>query len=183
MADVWLRTNRRAILAIMVPVALVGLAGLTVALGALGMIESVWLRAAGWLLAVVTMIVVLILAIELRRPRMAYDGSRLLLYLRKGPPVRVPIEVVEAFLLGQAPAFLPGRDTKTNETVTVVIRIAQRASEWSQREVEPALGSWCDGFITIRGTWCEPLTTELVQTLNTRLSDVSRQSSRKALNS
>ena len=48
MADVWLRTNRRAIFLIMVPVTLVGLAGLTAAAGAYGMIESVWIRSGGW---------------------------------------------------------------------------------------------------------------------------------------
>ena len=182
MADVWLRTNRRAIFLIMVPVTLVGLVGLTAAAGAYGMIESVWIRSGGWLLVVLATVVASILSLELRRPRLAQDDRDLLVYMKKGPPVRLPIRVVEAFFLGQAPAFLPGRRPEAKQTTTVVIRLAEGASEWSHVDVEPALGSWCDGYITIRGTWCEPLTVELAEKLNSRLSEVTRDSSRKALN-
>ena len=49
------------------------------------------------------------------------------------------------------------------------------AHEWRRSETKPSLGHWCDGYITIRGTWCEPLSIELVNRLNTRLFEVTRQ--------
>ena len=42
-------------------------------------------------------------------PRLAYADRHLLVYLDSGPPQRVPIEVVEGFLLGQGPTMLPGK--------------------------------------------------------------------------
>ena len=34
------------------------------------------------------------------------------------------------------------------ETSTIVVRLAEAAAEWRFREVKPALGAWCDGYIT-----------------------------------
>ncbi len=61
------------------------------------------------------------------------------------------------------------------ETSTVVVRIAERALDWHQRPVKTMLGQWCGGYITVRGTWCEPITAELIQRLNHRLVDVQRE--------
>jgi hypothetical protein len=41
--------------------------------------------------------------------------------------------------------------------------------------VKPALGAWCDSYVTIRGTWCEPLNGELIRRLNRRLREVTEQ--------
>jgi hypothetical protein len=81
---------------------------------------------------------------------------------------------VEAFFLGQGPAKLPG-SPNAQQTVNLVARLAQRETDWARREVKPALGNWCDGYITIRGTWCEPLDNELVRRLNRRLKEVTKQ--------
>ena len=43
------------------------------------------------------------------------------------------------------------------------------------RDVKPALGHWCDAYITIYGTWCEPLTTEVFSRMNKRLAEVHRE--------
>jgi hypothetical protein len=86
----------------------------------------------------------------------------------------VPIDVVECFWLGQAPGLLPLERHKHVETAAVVIRIAERASQWHHQEVKPQLGAWCDGYITIRGTWCEPLGVPLINRLNQRLAEVTR---------
>ena len=61
------------------------------------------------------------------------------------------------------------------ETAAVVIRLAESASAWSHREVKPALGKWCEGYITIRGTWCERLDIAKVNRLNQRLAEVQRE--------
>ncbi len=110
-----------------------------------------------------------------RIPRLACDGRYLLAYLHGMTPIRVPIEIVECFLLGQGPALLPGEKHARTETSTVVIKLSDRAEEWSHRTVDPRVASWCDGYITIRGTWTEPLSVALIQRLNGRLAAVAKQ--------
>jgi hypothetical protein len=41
--------------------------------------------------------------------------------------------------------------------------------------VKPSLGTWCGGYVTIRGTWCEPLQPDLIRRLNRRLKEVKTQ--------
>jgi hypothetical protein len=116
----------------------------------------------GGALATISLAAVLALAWELRKPRLAYQDGELLVRLRSGAPIRVPIDVVEGFLLGRAPSLLPGERHRQTETATLVIRIAAGAPQWHRVEVKPQLGKWCEGYVTIRGTWCEPLTLDLV---------------------
>jgi hypothetical protein len=97
-----------------------------------------------------------------------------LFYLRSGQPLAVPVEIVEAFFVGQGPATLPG-GLATQETANLVARLAQRATEWAERDVKRALGRWCGGYVTIRGTWCEPLNTDLVRRINRRLAEVKNR--------
>jgi hypothetical protein len=96
-----------------------------------------------------------------------------LVWLRSGPPIRVPVGAVECFWLGHAASLLPGKRNQRTETQTIVIRIADKAVEWRQQDVKRQLGSWCDGYVTIRGTWCEPLNIEVVNRLNRRLAEVA----------
>jgi hypothetical protein len=173
MPATWLRTNTRAIgLGLIFPI-LVGLLG-----AALMQVESPLARLAGGAIAGISLLLVVLLLWQLRQPRLAYENGQLLVYLRTTGPIRVPIEVVECFLLGQTESLLPGRQHARTETASIVIRLSETAPEWSQREVKPALGSWCGGYITIRGTWCEPLSLEVVNRLNAQLAEV--QSARRA---
>ena len=41
--------------------------------------------------------------LQLRRPRIAFKSGNVLFYLRSGPPIAVPVEIVEAFLPAKAP--------------------------------------------------------------------------------
>jgi hypothetical protein len=43
------------------------------------------------------------------------------------------------------------------------------------------MGSWCNHYVTIRGTWCEPLSVELAARLNARLASVQQQLDRRAI--
>jgi hypothetical protein len=106
---------------------------------------------------------------QLRRPRVAYRRGQVLFYLRAGAPVAVPVEVVEAFFLGQGPAYLPLATHGAAETVNLVARLSQKAPQWADVEVKQALGHWHEGYVTIRGTWCEPLNGDLIRRLNHRL--------------
>ena len=88
---------------------------------------------------------------------------------------RVPIEIVECFFLGQGASELPKLQGREPETQNVVIRLAESASEWKHRDVRPSFGQWCEGYITIRGAWCEPITPELMKRLNQRLVEVQHE--------
>ncbi len=63
----------------------------------------------------------------------------------------------------------------------LAVRLAERASDWAQVDVKPALGKWCGGSITIYGAWCEPLSVALVQRLNDRLAAVQRSKQAPAM--
>jgi hypothetical protein len=170
MHETWLKPNRRALGFACAPPAIVGAIGLWMLLGAAGD-RYVW-RGFGVLLLLAAATLLAMLIRQLLRPRIAYRDGRVLFYLRPGPPLAVPAEIVEAFFLGQGPANLPGHAAEREETVNLVARLSQRATEWAHQVVKPALGNWCDGYVTIRGTWCEPLGGEIIRRLNRRLKEV-----------
>ncbi|MES1213308.1 MAG: hypothetical protein ABUL64_01865 [Singulisphaera sp.] len=177
MTEIWLHTNRRAIaFGLVFPIAglLMGLAILALSRGL-----APWVGWLGVVIAAVAAFFCLVLALQLRQPRIARRGDEVLLYLRSGPPFRVPLEFVEGFLMGQGASFLRKDQPGTSQVSTVVIRLADRATDFAQRDVKPALGSWCNHYVTIRGTWCEPLSLALVTKLNAQLAE-AQAASKKA---
>lgn len=173
MGEVWLKQNRRAILFGMAAPAMAVLLALGW-LGWFGPSAAAWGKGLAWSIAAVGGLMLAVLAVQLRQPRLAYRDGKLYFNLRAGSPVGVPIEFVEAFLMGVAPAMLSARDEDRTETRTLTIRLAERAEEWADRDVKPALGKWCGGYVMIRGTWCEPLSVTLVNRLNQRLAEVQQ---------
>ena len=173
MREIWLRNNARAVgIMALPPLAAVVVFSL-VALGPLGA-ASPWLRAVAGLLAMLAVILLLSAVWQARRPRLAYVAGFLLVYLRPQRPWRVPLDEVEGFLLGQGPSFLPGKRYQKAEVATLIVRLAERAEEWARIDLDPRLGTWCGHYITIRGTWCEPLSVELVNRLNARLAELKQ---------
>src|SRR5215212_9399625 len=170
MQEIWLRSNRRAILFGCVPPLVVAAIGAWLTFAATDSATSVW-RWLGWLLILASLAMIGIMLSQLRHPRIAYRDSRVLFYVRVGQPIEVPVGVVESFFFGQGPAHLPAI-TKQPTTVNLIARLSQRHTEWASQKVRPSLGSWCDGYITIRGTWCEPLNSELIHRINRRLKEV-----------
>lgn len=167
MRETWLHTNVRAIAgALLLPVAGVGV-GLTLLL----VPASTWPRVVGGGLLAGGLYLTAILAGWLLTPRLAYRDGSLLVYLWGWRPERVPIEVVEAFFLGQGPSELPlvGRGEVAPQSRNVVVRLAEAAREYHARPARRALGRWGEGYITIRGAWCEPIGPELLRRLNERL--------------
>jgi len=175
MRQCWLKNNKRAILFGLIPPTLFLLVGLmsVIMMPASGTLFLTlhWL---GWGLTALSALVLVTLLMVMRLPRLAYQDGFLLVYLRNTEPIPVPIEVVECFFLGQAPRKAAARDDQS-ETSTIVIRLAESAEEWKQRDVKTALGQWCDGYITIRGTWCEQINKDLLKRLNALLLDARRQ--------
>jgi hypothetical protein len=110
------------------------------------------------------------------RPRLAITPRHLLVYLRGWYPWHVPLEAVECFFIGQAASPVQVRHPSGGrvETVTVVVRLAEKARQWHQRPIDPKQGSWKDGYITILGTWCEPLDGDVVNRMNHRLAEIKR---------
>ena len=170
MRETWLRPNRRAVVLGCVPPVIVAILGAWLAFLGNDSPGGI-LRWLGLILIVVSLAMIGLLLHQLRRPRIAFSDGNVLFYVRSGPPIGVPAGIVEAFFLGQGPAHLPGV-AKQPETVNLVARLSQRHTEWARQDVKPALGNWCDGYVTIRGAWCEPLGTEVVRKLNRRLKDV-----------
>ena len=172
MVEIWLRTNRLPLAIGAVAAVVAGAAGAMLGTGLFGTIESGLARLAGWLLASVSCLTLIHLVRQMRRPRLACQAGELLVYLRPGEPIRVPLSIVEGFLMGQGPSFLPGKRFAQVEASTIVIRLAERATEWAKVEVDPKLGYWCGHYVTIRGAWCEPLSVALANRLNARLAEV-----------
>ena len=170
--ECWLRPNYRVMIIGMVfPACLLGVS-IILSTGFLGDLRAV--RWVGIFVGSLSMGVLGILIYVIRLPRIAYANGHLLLYLRSLEPIIIPIHLVECFFLGQASSQLRGRREDDVEATTVVVRIAENAVEWHRRDTKPALGHWCDGYITIRGTWCEPLSIERVDQLNRKLVEAQR---------
>ncbi|MBS0207549.1 MAG: hypothetical protein JSS27_01210 [Planctomycetes bacterium] len=169
MREVWCRRNTRPLLVVaLAPTLLLLMASGVVLLGA-GFAAGVL---AG--LAVAGFLTLAGLWLWFRwHPLLGYEAGSLLCWLNGARPIRVPIEVVEGFLLGQGPSYLPGKAPARLDTNTLVIRLAERAAEWEQVETNSRLAGWCGHYVTIRGTWSEPLTLALVNRLNQRLYDVT----------
>jgi hypothetical protein len=173
MREVWLKQNNRAVLFGMVPPVLVCLIA-AIWLAWMGASASGWAWALAWSILGAGVLMLAVLALQFRQPRIAYRDGKLCFNLRAGALVEVPIDVVEAFLLGVGPAMISGRDDGRTETRTLNVRLAERAEEWANVDVKPALGKWCGGYVSIRGTWCEPLNVALVNRLNQRLAEVQQ---------
>jgi hypothetical protein len=178
MREIWLKTNRRALFFGMVPLALIVGLGVALIFRARAF-EIVWLQWLGVAMWIGGGLLMGILATQLTRPRVAYDDGQVLFYLRTGLPLAVPVEHVEAFFIGQGPVMIPGAP-QHDVSVNLVARLSQREPSYAQREVKPALGAWSDGYVVIRGTWCERIGTDLVRRLNRRLREVTEARSSNA---
>ncbi|MCA9188099.1 MAG: hypothetical protein R3E01_05275 [Pirellulaceae bacterium] len=171
--EIWLRANRRPA----IPFLLFStLATVAAAVSALLGWESGSFALAG---ASIALIVLAAIAIATAYriamiPRMATDGHLLRLHVLLGRSIDVPLSCVEVFFQGQGPADLRIRDVKGVQTANIIVRIAERASDWQQRSTWHPYAHWCEGYVTIHGTWCEPVTAQLLTELNQRLVQAKR---------
>lgn len=172
--SVWLLPNRRVLVAAAVPTALCALAGLWLANILAPVAEpALWAVVGGWTLVAAAALSGVFLAWQYFTPRMAYAQGELLVYLRSTSPLRVPIDAVECFLLGQAGTLLTA--TLPERTTALTVRLSEKLSiDGFRTDVHRLLGGWCGNNITIRGTWCEPLSVPLVYDLNAKLAEAQR---------
>src|SRR5688572_25381899 len=106
--ETWLRPNGRLLLVACIAPALLVVLGLAVTFDLLVQAPPA-ARIFAATLAALGGILLAVLAWFFRQPRLAYDGRNLLVNLRAGRPVAVPIGYVECFFLGSDLRQLPGR--------------------------------------------------------------------------
>ena len=165
---VWLRSNLRAC-GVMLAVG-----GTLLLLGGLLLLLSGWIKIAGLAIVLVGCAIAVVALCEMVRPRLRCDGTHLLAYVGGWKPARVPLEIVEVFFLGQGPSKLPQPVGRPLVNSTVVVRLAEAAKEWHKRDTNTRVAHWCEGYITLRGVWCEPLNTETIRRLNSTLVETKR---------
>ena len=168
MTEIWLRPNRRVLLVALVPLVLLGSAGVWLAIA-----DSLVLRIIGWLGVLITLVLVIGLVHQILIPRIAYRSGKVLFHVGAGGPIAVPVQAVEAFFLGQGPTDLLATGDKSPAAMNLVARLSRRRPEWDEAPVKDTLACWSDGYVTLRGAWCEPLTGELVRRLNRRLRELN----------
>lgn len=174
MPETWILPNRRALaLGFLLPATLLAAA---LACFVVGQLQASWLwRSTAIALAIGGVVMAGILWRLLRQPRVAYQNGDVLVHGGLAEPLRVPVDVVECFFLGQAGGMIPDAHGREAEVRTVIIRLAESATDWHHRDLKATFAHWCEGYITIRGTWCEPITPELMKRLNSRLAALHRE--------
>ena len=175
MPETWLHTNRRALWFAVVVFAAVTLAGLAIVVTSIVRELHGIALALGIGVSLVGFFLTLNLLYWMRVPRLAYENGELLVYLRGPSPIRLPIDVVEVFFLGQGSSTLPRQGGRETETSNVVVRLAEAEPRWKQLDVDRRLGRWCESYITLYGAWCEQLTEKQMAQLNQRLIAAHRE--------
>jgi len=174
--EVWLRGNLRPAAAVAALATLLGLA--IVAAAILAALAAAFIAAA----AAAACLLVAAGGYGLwmaSRPRLARAGDSLEAWLSLAGPQRVPLDVVECIFRGSEP--LPGRPAGQEDgpakfrVNTVVVRLAERATDWRARETFRPWGTWEDGHLVVDGRWCEPLSPETVRGVATRLIEAKRE--------
>ncbi len=176
--EIWLRGNRRVYLIALIP-GMIVLCGSAFIFSNAFFASPLWLRFIAAIMCGFAGVTNTSLLLWLKRPLLAYSAGHLLVYLRPPQVVRVPIEFVEVFFAGQSETHMPRSRRQTTdqmpESRNVVVRLAERATQFQQHPVKPSLGSWEEGYIVVRGTWSEPINKELFRRLNRRLIDIHRR--------
>lgn len=113
-------------------------------------------------------------------PRLSIDDDTLFVFVSNSArPTAVPLDNVEVFFMGQGAVQgdEPGhpREYQGAVAANVIVRLAESATDWHSRDVNQRLAVWRDGYITVRGLWCEDINQELLATMNRRLSEAKRR--------
>jgi len=174
MVETWLRPNRRVLwLGCTAPL-------LTTVVGALIVVWRYRQNTLdGWLffglgLLMLGAAAVAGLLLMLMQPPVACDPRHVRFHLGQWRSIHVPMEAIDCFFLGEGSSGLGSRASGKVKASHLVVRFAERAVEWHNRDMKPAFGKWQDGYLSIYGTWCESLDEDLVRELNKRLAAAKR---------
>ncbi|MEX0794844.1 MAG: hypothetical protein WD045_17020 [Pirellulaceae bacterium] len=169
--EIWLNGNRRPFIATAVVLLVAALVCMLV--GGL-LLSAIVPRLIVLVVGIVASLGAVLLAFQTMRPRIAFAENTLHLYLDWAGVSQVPVEIVECFFLGQDGPHDCQDKSKRPVTAAVVIRLADRAKPWHRGHANPQIGLWEEGYITIRGSWAEPINQRVVERLNERLRAVHR---------
>jgi len=177
-ADIWLRGNVRPAAGLLIAAVLLS-AGIAAAVVLVPVASS-----AAWTLASVAGLLVgaaALLAWSAARPRLVRIGSDVVVRLSPLADYRVPLDIVECVFPGSqslASDSSPPADAAAvadRRVNTLVLRLAERATDWRAKPVAAAWGAWSDGTIVFDGRWCEPLSPEVVRGISARLIEAKRE--------
>jgi hypothetical protein len=118
-------------------------------------------------------------------PRLSCRPGELVVRLSPWRAHRVPLGIVECVFHGSQPMTGPalrhvhgddpGDGAAADRRIgTLVIRLAERATDWAERPTFGPWGAWEDGHIIIDGRWCEPLTSDLARRISELLVEAKR---------
>ena len=171
--EVWLRGNVRPVAGLAV-ITIVVAAAASLGLATAGLAWAAWLVAS---IAAAVLAAAAVVARAAAAPRLACTGDRLEVRLAPGRVERVPLEAVECVFRGSELLPEPEGDEASPRlrVGTLVVRFAERASEWKARPAFRPWGTWDDGHAVIDGRWCEPLSREIVQRIAADLLAAKRE--------
>ncbi|MCX7432139.1 MAG: hypothetical protein NTY17_14240 [Planctomycetia bacterium] len=119
-----------------------------------------------------------VLAYAAARPRLERVGGCLRVRLSPTAVEDVPLDAVECFFQGSNPIDRSGEltcgDRAAFRVNTLVMRLAERAADFSKRATFTPWGTWDDGYVVFDGRWCEPLSTDLARRLSRQLVEAKR---------
>jgi len=118
------------------------------------------------------------LAAAAARPRLERVGGCLRVRLSPTAVEDVPLDAIECFFQGSNPIDRGGEPTCGDHAVfrvnTLVMRLAERAADFSKRATFTPWGTWDDGYVVFDGRWCEPLSADLARRLSRQLVEAKR---------
>lgn len=169
--EIWLRGNPRPGLAVLAAAA----AATAVAGIAMAVVNPPgWVVGLGAAAAVAGLAIAGGIAWSASRPRLTRRGDVLEVRLAPLGVHRVPLDLVECVFPGSASLGGVGEAAGDRRVGTLVLRLAERATDWRMRPVPWGWGEWDDGCIVLDGRWCEPLTQATARDVAARLLEARR---------
>jgi hypothetical protein len=166
--EVWVAGNARPVYGLAIVGVLVAVMAVAVAKAGGGTLVAVTV-AGGVPLAIAAAFAAVAL-----RPRLARERGDMVVRLAPLSTQRVPLDVVECVFSGSQPLAEADGGPPRRRVGTLVIRLAERATDWRHRATFAPWGTWDDGHIVIDGRWCEPLSPEFARALAGRLMESKR---------
>ena len=173
--EIWLRGNLRpvawlAAVAALVAAVLVAAVVTRASSSLYGLVVAAFCGIAG--------VIIVALASAAARPRLERAGGCLRVRLAPNSVEDVPLDAIECFFQGSNPIARNGEPTCGDHAAfrvnTLVMRLAERAADFSARPTFTPWGTWDDGYVVFDGRWCEPLSADLARQLSRQLVEAKR---------